>query len=260
MPSDSIRVLSEETGADSFQEGGLLFPLSSRSTCGIRPISDNAKSIQDDGNDNQKAINHVRSLLSRIPAHVRQETISCCCLSPYSGMTYQQLADHVISLRTEYIQKIARPIVLKFYTHPRNFNIFNEPVDPILHNLPHYFECIKYPMDLGTIKCRLNASYYENLSDCFDDIRLVFNNAIIFNGQESFVGKAAMEMRAEFEAEVGGLEDKNYKNVSICRTSQFVFSPYHYFFMLLDCSHQESVVILALSAPVLHVCCVVKGA
>jgi len=207
MPFYSTRAFSEETGTDSFKKGS---PLSSRK-CGKRS-RDYAKRIQDEGNDNQKVINHVRSLLSRIPVPVRQEIVSCSNVSPYSGLTYQQLAEHVISLRTEYIQKLARPIVLKFYTHPRNFNIFNEPVDPILHNLPHYFECIKNPMDLGTIKCRLNSSYYENLSHCFDDIRLVFNNAIIFNGQESFVGKAAKDMLAEFEADVGDLEDKNNRN------------------------------------------------
>lgn len=220
MPFYSTRAFSEETGTDSFKKGS---PLSSRK-CGKRS-RDYAKRIQDDGNDNQKVINHVRSLLSRIPVPVRQEIVSCSNVSPYSGLTYQQLAEHVISLRTEYIQKLARPIVLKFYTHPRNFNIFNEPVDPILHNLPHYFECIKNPMDLGTIKCRLNSSYYENLSHCFDDIRLVFNNAIIFNGQESFVGKAAKDMLAEFEADVGDLEDKNNRNVSICKTiTKFYYS------------------------------------
>lgn len=210
MPSESIRFCSEP-GAVSGKAGLLCLPASRSSGRRSRSAFE---ALQDGGADNQGVINHIRSLVTRIPIATRSTVISTSIHSPYSGMTYQQLAEHIISLRTEHIQKLARPIVLKFYTHPRNFNIFNEPVDPIVHNLPHYFEIVKSPMDLGTIKCRLNASYYESLSDCFDDVRLVFNNAIVFNGSDSFVGKAAKDMLAEFEVDVAGLEDKNSKHVS----------------------------------------------
>ena len=34
--------------------------------------------------------------------------------------------------------------------------IFHDPVDTVKWNIPHYCEMIKHPMDMGTIKARLN--------------------------------------------------------------------------------------------------------
>lgn len=208
MPSEKFRSNAEEADVSASKKGSIC-EITSKAGKQSRAVFE---SLQD-GGDNHSVIQHIRLLLSRISPSVRRMTVSVSRRWP--SMTYEQLAEHIISLRTEHIQKLARPVVLKFYTHPRNFNIFNEPVDPVLHNLPTYWDVIKQPMDLGTIKCRLNASFYENLSDCFDDVRLVFNNAILFNGPDSFVGKAAREMLTEFEADVAGLEDKNNKNVSL---------------------------------------------
>ncbi len=211
MPAQEVQNFSEKDGVHTNPKGFVSAPNSRLST--NKPSHSMLMSSQDGGDDNQKVIKHVRSILSQIPDEVKHSVISKSGHSVYSGMTYQQLGEHIISLRTEYIQKLARPVVMKFFSHSRNFNIFNEPVDPVLHNLPHYFDVIEHPMDLGTIKCRLNSSFYERLSDCFDDVRLVFQNAIKFNGLESFVGKAAKDMLAEFEIDVAGLEDKNNKNV-----------------------------------------------
>ena len=38
---------------------------------------------------------------------------------------------------------------------------FNEPVDPVDRDIPHYHLVVKSPMDLGTIKDRLLSGYYN---------------------------------------------------------------------------------------------------
>lgn len=38
---------------------------------------------------------------------------------------------------------------------------FNEPVDPVERDIPHYHLVVKRPMDLGTVKQRLMAGYYN---------------------------------------------------------------------------------------------------
>lgn len=38
---------------------------------------------------------------------------------------------------------------------------FNEPVDPVEQDIPHYNLVVKTPMDLGTVKQRLLSGYYN---------------------------------------------------------------------------------------------------
>eukprot|EP00466_Bigelowiella_natans_P010333 jgi/Bigna1/47311/estExt_Genewise1.C_120101 len=77
--------------------------------------------------------------------------------------------------------------------------VFNEPVDPIKLNLPTYFEVIKHPMDLGTIKSRLDRGYYTEKQTFAEDIRLVFSNACKFNPPHSRVHQMALTMKEIFE-------------------------------------------------------------
>ena len=40
-------------------------------------------------------------------------------------------------------------------------------------------------MDFGTIKQRLNINYYHRMQEFLDDMQLVFENCIKFNGEDS---------------------------------------------------------------------------
>mmetsp|Transcript_12994 Transcript_12994/g.25473 ORF Transcript_12994/g.25473 Transcript_12994/m.25473 type:complete len:525 (-) Transcript_12994:117-1691(-) len=77
--------------------------------------------------------------------------------------------------------------------------LFKEPVDPIKLGIPQYPNIIKKPMDVGTVKEKLIAGMYGDVDEFGADVRLVWNNAIKFNGRESEVGKSAMEMSQYFE-------------------------------------------------------------
>ena len=63
--------------------------------------------------------------------------------------------------------------------------IFRDPVDPDKLGIPEYLEIVKTPMDFGTIKHRLNINYYHRLQEFLDDMQLVFDNCIKFNGDDS---------------------------------------------------------------------------
>jgi E1A/CREB-binding protein len=60
--------------------------------------------------------------------------------------------------------------------------IFKQPVDPVDLNLPDYFDVVKKPMDLGTVKKKLDNSVYRDIDEFIGDVRLVFDNAILYNG------------------------------------------------------------------------------
>ena len=58
---------------------------------------------------------------------------------------------------------------------------FNEPVDPVAHGLPTYFDVVRHPMDFGTIKGKLDAKEYRAAKAFIADVKLVFSNAKRFN-------------------------------------------------------------------------------
>ena len=58
---------------------------------------------------------------------------------------------------------------------------FNEPVNAEALGLSDYYEVITTPMDLGTVKSRLEAGAYHRPEDVAADIRLVFANACAYN-------------------------------------------------------------------------------
>ncbi|XP_073297143.1 transcription factor GTE4-like isoform X2 [Primulina huaijiensis] len=67
--------------------------------------------------------------------------------------------------------------------------VFNTPVDAAGLGLHDYFEIIKKPMDLGTVKTRLNQSWYKSPVEFAEDVRLIFQNAMTYNpkGQDVYV-------------------------------------------------------------------------
>ncbi|XP_019154878.1 PREDICTED: transcription factor GTE2-like [Ipomoea nil] len=59
--------------------------------------------------------------------------------------------------------------------------VFNSPVDTKGLGLHDYHVIIKHPMDLGTVKSRLDSCQYETPLQFAGDVRLTFKNAMIYN-------------------------------------------------------------------------------
>ena len=59
--------------------------------------------------------------------------------------------------------------------------VFNTPVDVKGLGLHDYFTIIKHPMDLGTVKTRLNTNWYKSPKEFAEDVRLTFHNAMTYN-------------------------------------------------------------------------------
>ncbi|KAI5634984.1 bromodomain-containing protein [Phthorimaea operculella] len=72
---------------------------------------------------------------------------------------------------------------------------FHQPVDAEKLNIPDYYEIIKKPMDLGTIKKRLESNYYYSAQECIDDFNLMFSNCYLYNkpGEDVFFMGQAIE-------------------------------------------------------------------
>jgi hypothetical protein len=71
--------------------------------------------------------------------------------------------------------------VLKAVTKHRFAWPFENPVDAIKLRLPDYHKIIQHPMDLGTIKKRLENFYYYSAAECRRDFLTMFNNCYVYN-------------------------------------------------------------------------------
>ncbi|KAG8524891.1 Histone acetyltransferase p300, partial [Galemys pyrenaicus] len=79
---------------------------------------------------------------------------------------------------------------------------FRQPVDPQLLGIPDYFDIVKSPMDLSTIKRKLDTGQYQEPWQYVDDIWLMFNNAWLYNRKTSRVYKYCSKLSEVFEQEI----------------------------------------------------------
>ncbi|KAG5447699.1 Bromodomain testis-specific protein [Clonorchis sinensis] len=93
---------------------------------------------------------------------------------PHSSKSYPSMQT---TNQLEYIKKeVINRLLKEKYVWP-----FTRLVDHERLNLPDYPKIVKHPMDLGTIKQRLNLKFYHSSVECFDDLFTMFRNCYIFN-------------------------------------------------------------------------------
>ena len=95
-------------------------------------------------------------------------------------------------------------VVDKLMKQPHAMQLFNAPVDIQGLGLGDYLEVVKTPMDLGTIRGRLQAGlgtdwatcHYSTPEQVVEDIQLVWDNCIAYNSRpdEEPIARAARDM------------------------------------------------------------------
>uniref|UniRef100_A0A0E0LL36 Bromo domain-containing protein n=1 Tax=Oryza punctata TaxID=4537 RepID=A0A0E0LL36_ORYPU len=98
-------------------------------------------------------------------------------------------------------------ILKKLMDHKSGW-IFNTPVDPVIYGIPDYFDVIRNPMDLGTVKRKLTSKQYSNPYEFAADVRLTFSNAMKYNPPGNDVHAIADQLNKIFDLEWKLLERK----------------------------------------------------
>ncbi|XP_056212176.1 bromodomain testis-specific protein [Falco biarmicus] len=99
--------------------------------------------------------------------------------------------------QTNQLQYLQRVVMKAMWRH--NFSWpFHQPVDAAALNLPDYYSIIKKPMDLGTIKKRLEHNYYTKAAECIEDFKTMFLNCYIYNKPGDDVVFMAQELEKVF--------------------------------------------------------------
>ncbi|KRZ33061.1 Protein cbp-1 [Trichinella pseudospiralis] len=98
---------------------------------------------------------------------------------------------------------------------------FRVPVDPQLLNIPDYFDIVKKPMDLLTIKENLLGGEYKKPWDFCDHVWLMFENAWLYNRKNSKVYKYCTKLSEVFVEEI----DPVMRMLGYCCGRKLSFTP-----------------------------------
>jgi hypothetical protein len=100
--------------------------------------------------------------------------------------------------------------VIKTLFTKRESELFSEPVPWESLGLYDYLDIVKVPMDLGTVLKNLENKKYFKIEDCVADIRLIWNNSLLYNLPGSKVYIIAKFMSTTFEQLIT-IKDDNKK-------------------------------------------------
>ncbi|KAE9576441.1 hypothetical protein CGMCC3_g7601 [Colletotrichum fructicola] len=87
---------------------------------------------------------------------------------------------------------------------------FKEPVDPVEDNVPDYFEKVKKPMDLNTIKAKMSQQQYTTEDEFVSDVRQIFDNCYTYWKKGDAMWVACEKFQKTFEEKYAQMS----KNIS----------------------------------------------
>uniref|UniRef100_A0A7N8WN84 histone acetyltransferase n=1 Tax=Mastacembelus armatus TaxID=205130 RepID=A0A7N8WN84_9TELE len=123
--------------------------------------------------------------------------------------------------KPEELRQALMPTLEALYRQDPESLPFRQPVDPILLGIPDYFDIVKNPIDLSTIKRKLDTGQYQEPWQYVDDVWLMFNNAWLYNRKTSRVYKYCTKLAEVFETEI----DPVMQGLGYCCGRRFEFSP-----------------------------------
>lgn len=97
---------------------------------------------------------------------------------------------------------VCKELVGKLLKHKKAWP-FQEPVDPKALKLGDYKKKIKKPMDLGTVKTKLEEGKYKEIvesgEECYNDVLLTFDNAMLYNNEGDEIWEYAKALKDFFK-------------------------------------------------------------
>ncbi|CAN8312413.1 unnamed protein product [Cochlearia groenlandica] len=150
-------------------------------------------------------LEEVRSLINRLDPPRK----TCSMAKPPKRIGHGSAS--AFDKGTIQILKKCNNLLTKLMNH-RDGWVFNSPVDVKVLGLYDYHTIVKEPMDLGTVKAKLERSLYNSPLDFAGDVRLTFNNALLYNPVWHEVHLMAKILLNMFEEKWVSIE-KQYDNL-----------------------------------------------
>jgi E1A/CREB-binding protein len=186
------------------------------------------------GNDDQST-KRARGVTPRAKA-IATDNVSCAIYS----FTDHQIRAHIshlqdgLRIKATDVKDICFPLIEDILKHQNGY-IFSCPVDPIGLGIPDYPTIIKMPMDIGTVRKRLDIGYYRDIHECASDVRLCFDNAMLYNPSQTEVHKVAKSFKTTFDKDLKKKMDSIEReietkrlhpdNCPLCGEGEIMFEP-----------------------------------
>ena len=187
-------------------------------------IKDEANSsVSASSSNSGAAINNATATASATPSSSTSASASTIA-SASSNSNLPQLISKCktpIKFTPEELREKLMSTFDKLYNQQPEALPFHEPVNPTLLCLPDYFDVIKKPMDLSTIKTKLDEGKYSNPQEYVDDVWLMLNNAWMYNKKTSKVYKFCTKLSEIFSSCI----DPVMQSMGYCCGQQYTFSP-----------------------------------
>jgi bromodomain-containing factor 1 len=91
----------------------------------------------------------------------------------------------------------------EFLIHPLSLNEMR--VDWVKLGIPDYPKIVKKPMDLSSMRSKLDSGAYSTAEKFRDDLKLIINNCFLYNPPGTPVHQAGIELKKLFEEKWKGL-------------------------------------------------------
>ncbi|XP_034975595.1 tripartite motif-containing protein 66 [Zootoca vivipara] len=166
---------------------------------------------------------HVPALLSfpvgewvcTLCRNVEKPEVAYDCENTRFSYSNTLLPARVLYGLDDYDQKKCEKLILSLLCN--NLSLpFHEPVSPLAR---HYYQIIKRPMDLSTIRKKLqkkNKLHYSTADELVADVRLMFWNCATFNYPDSEVAEAGQCLEIFFESKLKDI----YPEKQFCSVQQ----------------------------------------
>ncbi|KAL9880263.1 homeotic protein female sterile-like isoform 4-T15 [Glossina fuscipes fuscipes] len=105
---------------------------------------------------------------------------------------------------TNQLQYLIKTVMKAIWKHHFSWP-FQQPVDAKKLNLPDYHKIIKQPMDMGTIKKRLENNYYWSAKEAIQDFNIMFSNCYVYNKPGEDVVVMAQTLEKVFLQKLEGM-------------------------------------------------------
>ncbi|KAM9338031.1 bromodomain-containing protein 3-like isoform 2-T2 [Symphorus nematophorus] len=114
--------------------------------------------------------------------------------------------------RTNQLQFMQNVVIKSLWRHHFAWP-FHQPVDAVALGLADYHTIITSPMDLGTIKKRLENNYYWSASECLQDFNTMFTNCYIYNKPTDDIVLMALALEKIYLQKVAQMPQKEVEVV-----------------------------------------------